>query len=273
MDIPALGRSLVARCGADRVHFDAPLAPLATFKVGGPADILLTVASLEDLSYALTTAAGFEVPVAVIGGGSNVLVADAGVRGLVVRLALTAIDQPAAGRVRAEAGVTMNGLVRWTVGRGLAGLEAWAGTPGTVGGAICGNAHYAGRNIGEVVRDVGLVAPDGQLVRVAREAMDFAYDTSRVQRTREVVVWAEFEVAPGDPEALRSVARRSLAHRKGTQPLASPSAGCAFQNPDRVRDRVPEDIPASAGALIDRAGLKGHRIGGAESPPCTPTSS
>jgi UDP-N-acetylmuramate dehydrogenase len=103
----------------------------------------------------------------------------------------------------------------------------------------------------------------GDVAEVTADAMAFAYDTSRLQRTRELLVWAEFRVAAGVPDALRSVARASLAHRKRTQPLDVPSAGCVFQNPDAARDRVPEGMPASAGALVDRAGLKGHRIGGA----------
>jgi UDP-N-acetylmuramate dehydrogenase len=201
--------------------------------------------------------------VTVLGGGSNVVIADAGIRGVVVRLLLTAISQPAPDRVRAEAGVTINGLVRWTVGRGLAGLEAWAGTPGTVGGAIFGNAHFGGRNIGDLVHTVRIISRDGQLVALPRSEMGFAYDTSRVRQTGELVVSADFGAAPGVPDTLRATARASLAYRKRTQPLAQPSAGCVFQNPDPARDAVPAGIPASAGALVDRAGLKGHRIGGA----------
>jgi UDP-N-acetylmuramate dehydrogenase len=203
------------------------------------------------------------VPVTVLGGGSNVLVADSGIRGVVVRLKLTGINQPAPDRVRAECGVTMNGLVRWTAGRGLAGLEAWAGTPGTVGGAIHGNAHWGGRNIGDLVVSVMLMTRQGEPVEVPAAAMGFAYDTSRLQTTGELVIWAEFRVGTGDPEALRATARASLAYRKRTQPLALPSAGCLFQNPNPARDRLPAGMPASAGALVDRAGLKGYRIGGA----------
>jgi UDP-N-acetylmuramate dehydrogenase len=275
VDIGGLGRELVARFGADRVRLAAPLAPLTTFKVGGPADVLISVDSVDDLSRVVAMTAAARAPLSVIGGGSNLLVSDSGVRGVVVRVEMTRIDQieqidqidPTAtrrpGRIRAGAGATVNGLVRWTIGRGLAALEAWAGTPGTVGGAISGNAHYGGRNIGDLVYEVGLVGPTGACVAVPRDAMGFAYDTSRVRETQEIVAWAEFEVRPGEAGALRAVARQSLAHRKRTQPLASQSAGCVFQNPDRVRDGVPDDIPASAGALIDRAGLKGRRIGGA----------
>jgi UDP-N-acetylmuramate dehydrogenase len=136
-----------------------------------------------------------------------------------------------------------------------------------VGGAIYGNAHYGGRNIGDLVTEVRLIDPGGRVATVPRDQIGFAYDTSRLHSTHEVVVWADFAVTSGTPEALRAVARASLAHRKGTQPLASQSAGCIFQNPDPARDAVPPGIPASAGALVDRAGLKGHRIGGARISP------
>jgi UDP-N-acetylmuramate dehydrogenase len=167
------------------------------------------------------------------------------------------------GRVRADAGVTINGLVRWTIGRGLKGIEAWAGTPGTVGGAIRGNAHFKGRLIGELISHVELISPAGDLTTLESPAMEFGYDRSRVQRTGEIVVSADFRVTSGEPAALRALARESLAFRKGTQPLESASAGCIFQNPDPAVDRVPAGIPASAGALVDRAGLKGARQGGA----------
>lgn len=190
------------------------------------------------------------------------LVADAGVPGVVVRLRLTAIDQPDRSTVRAGAGVTINGLVRWTIGRGLAGVEAWAGTPGTVGGAIYGNAHWGGVNIGDHVREVRLVTRDGTVLDVPANEMAFGYDTSRVQRTGEVVVSASFNVRPGDVTTLRERARASLHYRKSTQPLALPSAGCIFQNPG-ASEPMPEGIPRSAGALVDRAGLKGVAHGGA----------
>ena len=249
--------------GPDDVRERAPLAELTTFGVGGPADWLITIRDAGALPAVLSAARDASIPVTVLGGGSNVVIADDGIRGAVLRLQLTRVSQPSPDRVRAEAGLTMNGLVRWTVGRGLAALEAWAGTPGTVGGAIHGNAHFAGRNIGDLVIGAGLVSRDGRPLTASREELEFAYDTSRLKRTGEVLVWADFGVRPAPAEALRAVARQSLSHRKNTQPLAYPSAGCMFQNPDRERDRVPDGIPCSAGALIDRAGLKGHRVGGA----------
>jgi UDP-N-acetylmuramate dehydrogenase len=258
-----LTESLMTVAGETRVRERAPLGPLTTFGVGGTADWLVEPATIEALQAVLRIGAEAGVPVVVLGGGSNVLVSDAGVRGIVIRPRLTTITQPSPECVRAEAGVTMNGLVRWMIGRGLAGLEAWAGTPGTVGGAVHGNAHYAGRNISDVVTSVGLLSPAGELNEVPAIDVRFGYDTSRLFETHEVVAWADFEVSAGEPDDLRSTARASLAHRKRTQPLHLPSAGCVFQNPEPSRDRVPEGVPWSAGALVDRAGLKGAVEGGA----------
>jgi UDP-N-acetylmuramate dehydrogenase len=158
--------------------------------------------------------------------------------------------------------VTVNGLVRWTIGRGFAGLEAWAGTPGTVGGGIYGNAHWGGRLLSDLLESVRLWAADEGVADVSVDAMEFGYDRSRLQRTREVLVSAVFVLAQGQPDALRTVARQSLEYRKRTQPLHVPSAGCIFQNP-APGEPVPQGIPRSAGALVDRAGLKGARQGGA----------
>jgi UDP-N-acetylmuramate dehydrogenase len=247
---------------------DAPLAPLTTFKVGGPADWLVEPANGDALVTVVRLAHRHQVPVTLLGGGSNVLVADAGVRGVVVRPRGGTMAMVGTTLVRADAAVTINGLVRWTVARGLQGVEAWAGTPGTVGGAIHGNAHWRASNIGDLVESVRLCTREGTLRQVTADRLGFAYDTSRLQQTGEIVVWAAFRVTPGaDPEALRAVARDSLHFRKRTQPLASPSAGCIFQNPQAPRDRVPDGVPPSAGALVDRAGLKGRVIGGARVSP------
>jgi UDP-N-acetylmuramate dehydrogenase len=258
---------LCAAFGPERVWPDARLAPFTTFKVGGPADWMLELHTADEVRIAAALAREHGVPFTVLGGGSNVLVADEGVRGLVVRVHGGDVRRIAPALVRADAGVTINGLVRWTITHGLAGLEAWAGTPGTVGGAVYGNAHFQGRLIGDLVEAVTLITPSGERVEVPAAEMAFAYDDSRLHRTREVVLSADFRVAEGDPVALRHVARESLAFRKRTQPLASPSAGCIFQNPDPARDRVPAGVPPSAGALVDRAGLKGAAEGGARVSP------
>jgi len=257
-----LEASIAATLGPRLPRRHVPLAPYTTFKVGGPADLFVEPAGGDALVRVLDLARDAGIPVTLLGGGSNVVVADRGIRGLVVRPRGGAIQEDDDDRVRADAAVTVNGLVRWTIGRGLAGLEAWAGTPGTIGGGIYGNAHWGGRLLSDLLESVRLWSADRGVADVRVAQMEFGYDRSRLQRTREVLVSALFALGRGEPESLRAVARDSLAYRKRTQPLDAPSAGCIFQNP-AAGETVPADVPRSAGALVDRAGLKGARQGGA----------
>jgi UDP-N-acetylmuramate dehydrogenase len=252
-----------AALGAGRLRHNCPLAPFTTFRVGGPAEWLFEARTSAEIVAALALTHDMGVPVTMLGGGSNVLVSDAGVRGLVVRARGGEIRLAETSRVRADAAVTINGLVRWTISHRCAGLEAWAGTPGTVGGAVFGNAHFGGRLIGELMTRAGLATREGETLEVPRSQMAFGYDHSRLQTSGEILLWAEFEVSTGDPSALRATARASLAFRKRTQPLDTPSAGCVFRNPQPGRDVVPDGLPWSAGALVDYAGLKGAAVGGA----------
>jgi UDP-N-acetylmuramate dehydrogenase len=132
-----------------------------------------------------------------------------------------------------------------------------------VGGAVRGNAHFRGRLFSECVVSVEVAAPDGGVREIGAGEMEFGYDRSRLRETGEVALRVELAVEPGEPEALRAQARESLAFRKRTQPLALPSAGCVFQNPDPRAVRLPPGIPCSAGALVDLAGLKGAACGAA----------
>jgi len=262
-----LAAALRERLGAARVRAQAPLAPLTTLRIGGPAELLAEVRGADEALAVLRLARQAGVPVLWLGGGSNLLVGDLGVRGLVVRWHGGGLSAPAPDRVRAEAGVTLNGLVRFTIAHGLAGLAEWAGTPGTVGGAVHGNAHFQGRTISETIISVRVASADGAVSELAAAEMEFGYDRSRLQRTGELALTADFRVGPGEPAVLRDEARRSLAFRKRTQPLALPSAGCVFQNPDPTRAPLPAGIPASAGALVDAAGLKGVACGAARVSP------
>ena len=260
-------RDLEAIVSASRVGRNVPLSRFTTFRVGGPADWLVETVSSQEIVALLNAARRGRIAVTILGGGSNVLVSDAGVRGLVIRPRHGDISKVDDTRVRADAAVTINGLVRWTIVHGAAGLEAWAGTPGTVGGAVFGNAHFGGKLIGDMIVQVQLVTPAGEVRDVDRASMNFGYDRSRLQTTREVLLSAIFSVSSGDPAVLRARARESLAFRKRTQPLDAPSAGCIFQNPEPGRDAVPAGIPWSAGALVDRAGMKDALIGGARVSP------
>jgi UDP-N-acetylmuramate dehydrogenase len=259
--------ALRARFG-ERVQEHVALAPFTTFKVGGPADVLLETRGSDEILEAIRIAHASGMPITMLGGGSNVLIGDRGIRGLVIRTRGGEAVAMHDGLVRADAALAINALVRWTITHGWQGIEAWAGTPGTVGGAIHGNAHWKGTDIGSIVASVRLARRDGTILQVSAERMEFDYDRSRIKSTGEVVLWAAFRLAPHhDPAALRAVARASLAYRKQTQPLESPSAGCIFMNPDPARDSVPDGMPASAGALVDRAGMKGASLGGARVSP------
>lgn len=258
-----IGSQLEHRFDHARVRRDLALGAFTTFRVGGPADWFFEPRSGDEIVTALELAREAGLFVTMLGGGSNVLIADAGIRGLVLHPKGGDIQRVDQTHVRADAAITINGLVRWTIVHGAAGLEAWAGTPGTVGGAIFGNAHFGGRLIGELVDSVRLATRDGVSRTLPAGDMAFGYDRSRLQDTGEILLSADFRVTDGEPARLRAVARESLAFRKRTQPLDTPSAGCVFQNPERGRDVVPDGIPWSAGALVDRAGLKEARVGGA----------
>lgn len=242
-------------------------AELTTFGIGGPVDALVDIVHPDDAAAVCATSRQDGRAVTFLGGGSNVLVSDAGIRGLVMRFHGGAIASSGPDTVRVDAGVTVNGLVRWCIGHGLGGFEAWAGTPGTLGGAVYGNAHFQGRLMSEVVARAALLGRDGVVRIEPAEALGFAYDESRLQTTGEALLWVEIRVHEADPAVLRATAKESLTYRKRTQPLALPSAGCIFRNPEDQRQLLPEGVPCSAGALIDRVGLKGERRGGARISP------
>ena len=262
-DVMRIGEAFADTLGGGRVLQGVRLDTRTTFRTGGAADWFLETRSTREIVRAIQVSRRLGLPVTPLGGGSNVLVGERGVRGLVLRIWRGGVASPRPGVVRADGGVTLNSLVRWTVNRGLAGLERWAGTPGTVGGGLHGNAHFQGELLGRHLLRAGLVDRDGGVCEVDAAALELGYDTSRLQRSGAAVLWADFGVTDGAAAALRRAASASLAYRKRTQPLAVPSAGCIFQNPDAVRDALPDGISPSAGALIDRAGLKGLSVGGA----------
>lgn len=243
------------------------LAELTTFGIGGPADILLDVAGPAEAIDACERLRKEGTRVTFLGGGSNVLASDLGVRGAVLRFHGGQIALESAEVLQVGAGVTVNGLVRWCIGHGLGGFESWAGTPGTLGGAVYGNAHFQERLMSEVVARACLLDGLGEVHVEPVGNLGFGYDASRLQKTGEALLWVEIRVHEEDPAVLRTRAKESLTFRKRTQPLALPSAGCIFQNPEAERALLPEGVPCSAGALIDRVGLKGARRGGARISP------
>ncbi len=251
-----------------RYDVNAPLGPLTWYGVGGHAALLVHPAGVEPLRHVLQLAREQGMPVYFLGSGANLLVHDAGVDGLVVRL-----DDPAfrqvrfdEARVTAGAGCDLARLVLDTARRGLGGLECLAGIPATVGGAVRMNAGGAFGSIGEVVAAVNVIEADGCVRRLDRDAIGFSYRHCDI--AAPCIVDATFELSHDDPEALARRVKEIFLYKKTSQPLAENSAGCAFKNPvDPAVDLAdysgaPPRI--SAGKLIDQAGLKGFRTGGAQ---------
>jgi UDP-N-acetylmuramate dehydrogenase len=248
--LPALVEVLRARLG-DRVRPGETLARHTSFRIGGPADVLVLPDSVAELGHVLACASAAGVPVGILGGGSNVLVGDHGVRGVVVKLGrgFRRIEWNEA-HVRAGAAVQMGRLARAAVTRGLSGLEYAEGIPGTVGGALFMNAGAYGGEIAQNVDGVeGLDGDTGEVVALAGDALGFRYRRAELP-PRFVVTAVRFRLATDDGHAgARLDAVR--VQRTASQPSGAANAGSIFKNP-------PGD---HAGRLIDAAGLKGARAG------------
>ena len=232
---------------------DVPLGPLTTLRVGGAADRMATAGTPGELVAALEMARAAGVPAGVLGKGSDVVVADAGVRGLVIRNRADAIEMD--GRMlHAASGAAMATLVKRCTAAGLAGIEFGISIPGSVGGAVWANAGAHGGEMKDVVTSVEAWSPDGGAATLANAACAFGYRDSRFKGSGEIVLGAGFELDSGDGARIAARVADHQAQRKATQPLADQNAGSVFRNP-------PDD---HAGRLVDAAGLKGFRIGSAQ---------
>jgi len=247
-----------------RAQPGARLAPFTAMRVGGPADLLIVVESQDELARAVRAARRHEVAFRVLGGGCNVLIADQGVRGLLIinRAASISFENHVA---RAESGAKLAFLAREAVERSLTGMAWAAGLPGTVGGAVVGNAGAFGGDIAGTLCSGTVLGPDGEVVERENGWFDFEYRGSRLKgeggkrsggrarpSTQHVVLSASFQLEPGDRAALRARADEALAWRKAHHPLVA-TMGSTFKNPPG----------RYAGQLIEQAGLKGYRVGGA----------
>ncbi len=236
------------------VKLNEPLGPYTWLGLGGPAEVLATPHSLDQLLELVKRCAQEGVPVRVLGGGSHVLVRDEGVPGLVIRLADESFQ-----RIRcqgqlltASAGTRLAHLVSAAVEHGLGGLENLVGIPGTVGGALRTNASAQGNEIGRWVRQVVLLTHQGEVVTRDQSELLFGYRQSNLDEL--LVLEATFQLEPADPAELTRSMQKHWIAKRAEQPSDQPCAGYVFKNP-RGYD---------AAELIEQAGLKGTRIGGAE---------
>ncbi len=251
-DAVTVAADLARRVGVRAVAGE-PLAKHTTMRVGGPADLFATAHNAFELRGLVRFARARSIPFLLLGRGSDLVVADAGIRGLViaVRAETSRVD---GSLYTAEAGVPMARAATEAQRAGLAGLEYALAIPGTVGGAVWANAGAHGGETAAVLETATLLRADGSEVVVAAQELGFGYRHSRLKdNPNEVVVAAGFRLTPDDPAAITGRLDEIRRWRRENQPLGLPSAGSVFRNP-------PGD---SAGRLIDSLGLKGRRIGGA----------
>jgi len=245
-----------------QVLFDEPMYRHTTFGIGGPADVLVTLKADQQIKDLVSWARDRGHRFTIVGDGSNLLVRDAGIRDLVLKLAngFEAIEKGSQATLKgsvmvtAGAGVPVRRLGKYCLDHGLAGLNFALGIPGTVGGALRTNAGAWGACMADTTRAIAVLNQNGDIVTMGREQLRFAYRRLHLKEGM-VILRGHFEFKRADPDVLRKEALQMQRRRRQTQPLSFPSAGSIFRN-------APGQRPA--GELIDRAGLKGLRIGGAE---------
>ena len=252
-------QALAARWRAQglRVLADEPMSRHTTLRIGGPADLFVPVAGGAALAAAVTDCRAAGVPFLTVGRGSNLLVADAGVRGVVLAVGGEEPVRPGEreNTLLLDAGTTLARAANAAAERGLAGLEFAHGIPGTVGGGIFMNAGAYGGELKDIITWVEVLDPEGVVRRFPGEECAFGYRKSRFSGSGEIILRAEAALTPDASHAILARQRDYAARRRQSQPLDQPSAGSTFRRP-------PAGAPPAA-LLIDRCGLKGLRIGGA----------
>ena len=235
------------------VKRDHGLAGETWLRIGGPAEYLIEPCTVDQLRQVVKACREEQVPMRVMGRGANLLVDDAGVKGAVIRLCKGdfAGVEPTDQGFRAAAGADMGKLVLRCVREGRSGLEALTGIPGSVGGCVKMNAGGVFGDIGNAVESVEVMSADGEVFTRYRGDLAFAYRSTNI--SAPFILAAEFRLSEDDPHRILKQVKQIWMYKKNTQPLGSRNAGCIFKNPRGL----------SAGALIDRAGLKGKRVGGA----------
>ncbi len=252
----------------DSVTFGTELAGLATYRIGGPAAALVEPADIAQVALVLQLAAQMALRWMVLGLGSNILLPDDGFEGIVIRMgkAMAGVKRegPGSHLWTVGAGLPTPLLARRTAAAGLRGVNRLVGVPGTVGGGVFMNAGAHGQEFKDVVSWVDVVASDGTVSRTAGKDIAWRYRSSGLD---SVVVAAQLSLAPAEPRILRRELTEHLRWRKRGTPFDQPCCGSVFRNPEcgAVTSEAEEiPMPCTAGRLIDRAGLKGYRVGGAE---------
>ncbi|MBS4177208.1 UDP-N-acetylmuramate dehydrogenase [Lederbergia citrea] len=238
-----------------KVKEKEPLATHTTIKIGGPADIFVEPASVDNLVKTMNIIKNYDVPWKIIGRGSNLLVADEGIEGIVIKIGKGMDHLEINGsEVRVGGGYSFIVLANVLSRKGYSGLEFAGGIPGSVGGAVYMNAGAHGSDISKILKKARVLFPDGKVEWLSKEEMKYSYRTSVLQKERPgIVIEAVFELTPGNLEVISTEIKKHKSYRRETQPV-KPCCGSVFRNP----------LPDHAGKLIQDADLKGFSIGGAQ---------
>ena len=233
---------------------DEPLAPYTWMKIGGPAQYFIEPRTVEELTAVVSVCHAEQIPIRLLGSGSNLLIRDEGVSGVVIRLTGDEFSyiEVEGTTVRSGAAALLSQLIASSVREGLSGLETLAGIPGTVGGALHGNSGGSSGDISQFVHSVTVLTAKGEQFTRTDDELTFGYRLSSINEL--AVLSAVFHLQQDDPDEIVRRMRKQWIMKKATQPLTFQSAGCIFKNPRGL----------SAGALIEQSGLKGTRMGAAE---------
>lgn len=255
MEMTDLQRKASALLQGVKFCLDESMARHTSFRIGGPAEIVTFPCNVEELSTILKVSKMLDCKIYILGAGTNVLVPDEGLQGLVICLkdCLDGIELLGDNKVRVFAGVTMSRAAVFAATHDLSGMEFAHGIPGTVGGGVYMNAGAYGGTIDQICESVQLMTLSGELKNYSAAEMDFSYRHSRLEDEGGIVISATFALETKPEKLVRERMQELMAKRKASQPLDLPSAGSAFKRP----------VGGYAAALIDEAGLKGFRVGGA----------
>ncbi len=254
-DYPAIVSRLSAALPALEIRENEPMSEHCSFKIGGPARLMLLPSSAEEAASALAILRSSGAQVLIVGSCTNLLIPDEGYPGAVVRMSKPASSMELldAARIRAQAGATLNALAVFAARHGLTGLEFAHGIPGSVGGGVAMNAGAYGGEMRDVLESAEYVDKDGAIRTLSGDALGLSYRHSAFSDTDKLITSAVFRLTPGDGEAVRARMNELIEKRRASQPLDMPSAGSTFKRPET----------GYAAALIDEAGLKGLSVGGA----------
>ncbi len=238
----------------DKIFTNEPMSKHTSFKIGGPAEIFVKINNVEELKLIIKISKQAEVPITVVGNGSNLLVSDDGIRGIVLKIEFDKIEIEESGKLKVGSGVKLAFLAQKCLKEKLEGVEFASGIPGTIGGAIRMNAGAHGSEMKDIVKKITCMTRDGKIQVISNEEAKFEYRNSIFSQNDYIILEAEIQLRKGNPEEIRSKMDEYATYRKEKQPIEYPSAGSTFK---RGNDFI-------TAKLIDECGLKGYQIGGAQ---------